>query len=72
MKYLEQVKQLLTLGKPPETILNYSTLGIDSSHTDELIQMAIDPDLLNTDENRDEVTRSYALSCLEKNIVRNA
>jgi len=28
--------------------------------------MAIDPDLLNTDENRDEVTRSYTLSCLEK------
>jgi len=132
MKYLEQVKKLLTLGEPSETILNYSTLGIDSSHTDELIQMAIDPDLLHTDEkmpefwstvhawyalgqlkatkaipwlldfreeypfdllfdqdhpkaiammgeqavpelksylfdeNRDEVTRSYALSCLEK------
>jgi len=54
MMYSEQVMQLLTLGEPEETLLNYSSLGFDSSHEDELIHMAIDPDLLNSDENSPE------------------
>jgi len=52
--YSEQAKQLLTLGEPGETLIDYSSLGFDSSHIDELIDMATDSNLLNSDENSSE------------------
>ncbi len=50
MNYSEQVKQLLALGEPKESIPNYLSLGFTAAHTDELLQMATDPDLLNAEE----------------------
>ena len=47
MEYSEQLKQLFTLGQ--DTQLDYSSLGFNATHADELICMATDPELLNAD-----------------------
>ena len=47
MEYSEQLKQLLTLGE--DTQLDYSSLGFSMVHADELIRMATDPGLLETE-----------------------
>lgn len=47
MEYSEQLKQLLVLGE--NTQLDYSSLGFNTTHADELIRMATAPELLATD-----------------------
>ena len=49
MEYSEQLKQLLTLGEQKFADLNYSGLGFSAKHADELIRMATDPELLETE-----------------------
>ena len=50
MKYSEQLTQLLTQGEVPlDNPLDYTGLGFSMEHADELIRMATDAELLNSD-----------------------
>ena len=73
MKYSDPVNQLLTLGEFEEPPTDYSTLGITPAHSQELIQMGTDHELLNLyDKNSNLMAAIHAWYALGQSQITQA